>query len=257
MIRKIQREKGLFFSYDYNLTKSAQTNINEIVDRKAFTGFWEELTKEFVFNSNFIKFSSDVNALKDYLIPVVYGNIFIRVCEKESKKMNYALISRKDCRRLGKRFTCRGATEDGSVVNYVETEQIMSDYDGQNYRVAAYLQTRGSIPIKWTQTPTLKWAPKLKMSPDDETNFKFLKTHLDREVEKYGENVLVNLIDKKGSQLQIGTKFTDMVNRYKNPKITYEWFDFHHECRKMRWENLKILIDKIKDKMNSFDYFMA
>lgn len=37
----------------------------------------------------------------------------------------------------------------------------------------------------------------------------------------------------------------------------YVWFDFHHECRKMKWENLAKLIDLIREKIGFFDSFQA
>jgi len=55
----------------------------------------------------------------------------------------------------------------------------------------------------------------------------------------------------------IGNAFSDIVQKVGNPKITYEWFDFHHECRKMQYDNIGKLIDLIKVKMASYDYFMA
>jgi hypothetical protein len=73
----------------------------------------------------------------------------------------------------------------------------------------------------------------------------------------YGEQVFINLIDKKGSQLRIGTTFTQIMDRMRDGLIKYVWFDFHHECRKMKWENLSKLVDQVKDKLHSFDYFMA
>jgi len=39
--------------------------------------------------------------------------------------------------------------------------------------------------------------------------------------------------------------------------IKYVWFDFHDECKKMKWENLSKLISDVKDKLHGFDYFMA
>jgi len=43
----------------------------------------------------------------------------------------------------------------------------------------------------------------------------------------------------------------------KDDKIFYVWFDFHHECKKMRWENLSKLIDMVKEKVNNFGHFLA
>lgn len=29
----------------------------------------------------------------------------------------------------------------------------------------------------------------------------------------------------------------------------YEAFDFHHECRKMRWDRLSILVDRVRQDL--------
>lgn len=33
-----------------------------------------------------------------------------------------------------------------------------------------------------------------------------------------------------------------------NSSLRYEPFDFHHECRKMRWDRLSILMDRIAEE---------
>jgi len=43
------------------------------------------------------------------------------------------------------------------------------------------------------------------------------------------------LIDKKGSQDRIGKKLTTLYESLANPDIDYVWFDFHGECKKMKW----------------------
>ena len=31
------------------------------------------------------------------------------------------------------------------------------------------------------------------------------------------------------------------------PNVRYEYFDFHNECKNMRWDRISVLIDRIKD----------
>jgi len=123
-------------------------------------------------------------------------------------------------------------------------------YEEDSYRVASYVQTRGSIPLIWTQTPTLKYCPTLKICEDNHKNKAAAEKHFKNSIDKYGDQVIINLIDKKGSQKIIGDAF-------KNDKLFYEWFDFHGECKKMKWENLSKLIAKIADQVDKQDYFMA
>jgi hypothetical protein len=69
---------------------------------------------------------------------------------------------------------------------------------------------------------------------------------------------LVNLVDKKGSQLRIGAKFTEVVQAMKDERIIgYEWFDFHAECKNLKFENLSRLLDKISEKLLGFGSFRA
>ena len=50
---------------------------------------------------------------------------------------------------------------------------------------------------------------------------------------------------------------TTMHQSLKNPDIEYTWFDFHGECKKMKWENLSKLVNIVKEKMLGYGYFMA
>ena len=68
---------------------------------------------------------------------------------------------------------------------------------------------------------------------------------------------MVNLIDRKGSQLRIGEQFTKLYNELKDDKLQYTWFDFHGECKNMKWENLSKLVDIVKTEIDQFGHFMA
>jgi hypothetical protein len=49
-----------------------------------------------------------------------------------------------------------------------------------------------------------------------------------------------------------------LINYYvQNNNIQYVWFDFHHECRNMKYENLSKLVSEIRDSMKSGSYFSA
>lgn len=69
--------------------------------------------------------------------------------------------------------------------------------------------------------------------------------------------VLVNLVDKKKQQQRIGQTFTNIIKNIENKNLEYVWFDFHHECRNMKYENLSKLLDIIKDQLSSYDYFFV
>jgi phosphatidylinositol 4-phosphatase len=74
-----------------------------------------------------------------------------------------------------------------------------------------------------------------------------MRKHYEDQVERYSKLTLVNLIDRKGSKTQksIGEKFEQLHSRAKSEHTRLVWFDFHHECRKMKYENLSILMDML------------
>jgi hypothetical protein len=63
---------------------------------------------------------------------------------------------------------------------------------------------------------------------------------------------LINLIDKKGSQKMIGTAFTNIAEIQSNKRIRYVWFDFHDECKNMKYENLKFLLRDLEKDLENF-----
>ena len=73
----------------------------------------------------------------------------------------------------------------------------------------------------------------------------------------YQQQYLVNLIDKKGSQKRIGDQFTRVYQELKDTDLKYVWFDFHGECKKMKWENLSKLVTIVKDELNNYGNFVA
>lgn len=89
--------------------------------------------------------------------------------------LRIALISRRSTARPGLRFQRRGVDVTGNVANFVETEFVVgattnataSSKGGQKF-VASFVQTRGSIPLFWSQNATaLKPPPVLERGPQE------------------------------------------------------------------------------------------
>lgn len=64
---------------------------------------------------------------------------------------------------IGTRYFVRGVDKEGNVANAVETEQIIF----HNGSATSLVQVRGSIPLFWKQTPSLKYKPKLNLHGTD------------------------------------------------------------------------------------------
>ncbi|KAH7326193.1 SacI homology domain-containing protein [Stachybotrys elegans] len=164
------------------------------------------------------------------------------------------LISRRSTKRGGLRYLRRGVDEGGFTANFVETEQILSpSVWNQESRIYSFLQIRGSIPLFFTQTPfSMKPAP--VMLHATETNFQACKKHFERLVRIYGKTQVVNLVEKHGIEAPLGAQFEKSVQRLREEagyeqQVSFEWFDFHRACRGMKFENVSILLLKLKDKL--------
>ena len=75
-----------------------------------------------------------------------------------------------------------------------------------------------------------------------------MKKHLLDINKKYNSVIMVNLIDKQKDQLILGDLFNNLYNSlvYEFPesqKPEFIWFDFHDKCKKMKYENLSILLN--------------
>ena len=175
------------------------------------------------------------------------------------KKFDITIISRRSIKRAGLRYLRRGIDEDGNVANSVESEQILSPAEAAwdpAAKVYSFVQTRGSFPLFFTQTPySLKPAPMMQHSPD--SNFAALKKHFDALRQRYGSVQVVNLVEKHGTEGPIGNSYEQNIQRLneeagsEKEKVGFEWFDFHAVCRGMKFENVSFLLQILGSKLES------
>ena len=71
----------------------------------------------------------------------------------------------------------------------------------------AHDQIRGSIPLEWSQSPYMKYTPKIRIFGEASGVSEPFGRHFDALVREYGRVTVVNLIDKKKDQLMIGEAF--------------------------------------------------
>lgn len=99
-------------------------------------------------------------------------------------------------------------------------------------------------------------------------------THITKQTQLYGNQSLVNLVNQKGHEKPVKEAYerhmaevcicgivcsteelTFMVDHQLDvPNVKYHYFDFHHECRKMRWDRISALIDILKDDLDKEGY---
>lgn len=184
------------------------------------------------------------------------------VVATEVPKHNFllTLISRRSVNRPGVRYLRRGVDDEGNTANTVETEQILSvpGWDS-SHNVYSYLQVRGSIPLYFSQSP-YSFKPMPIMHHSAETNQLAFARHFRELSRRYGKVQAVSLIDKHAGELKLGEQYDRYANVFNEAggidgsPLRLEWFDFHSECRGMKFENVSRLVDRVKDILEEFEY---
>ncbi|GFN83428.1 phosphatidylinositide phosphatase sac2 [Plakobranchus ocellatus] len=77
---------------------------------------------------------------------------------------------------------------------------------------------------------------------------------MDEQVTLYNKVAVVSLAELAGKEHVIGDAFLAHVLEYNSPDVIYITFDFHEYCRGMRFENVSILTDGIKDIIKDMRY---
>ena len=207
--------------------------------------------KRFVFNLEMLQ--PIPAAAARFAVPLVHGAVFVQSkCSIDGRQFAWYVISRRSRHRVGTRFFMRGCDEDGRVANFVETEQIV--VDGSGTALASFVQTRGSMPMFWSQEPDIRYMPRSRMAKRDDHVDGFL-AHFKEQIPLYGDQVIVNLIDQKGMQGELEVNLRNVANEADLKQVHYVAFDFHKECAKMRFDKLSKLIAALQGHISQFDYF--
>lgn len=249
MIETVLTTDGIYFSYTYDLTHSLQ-RLNEMSNEKKSLPLWARLDERFWWNKHI---SQDLIAAKlnAWILPAMMGFVEIHQCEIKGKYFDFVLIGRRNIKRVGTRYFVRGIDKEGNVANSVETEQIIVPSSGES--ASSLVQTRGSIPLFWKQTPSLKYKPKLNIYGAEIETPPAFRRHFEELYKHYNRVVAINLIDQKGSELLLGNAFELEAKKHK--ELKYVAFDFHHQCRNMRWDRLSLLMDQIRDDVEKNGFF--
>lgn len=256
---------SFYFSYDYDLTLNTQ-RIADIRTKPELSALplWRRADDRFFWNrylcQDLIQTSENGSSVDEWILPLMNGYIFQQHLRIKGHDVTFILMSRRSCQRAGRRFVTRGLNLEGHAANFAEQEQIIFVTDPSDVhctRVASFVQTRGSVPIIWEQPCTLKYAPKINiLKAGKETEIAFSK-HFEVQLEKYGKQVCLNLVNQKGAELALVKGYKEQVDRVNNQSIRLINWDFHHECRKMKYENISKLVDMCKDDMEQMGWFCA
>lgn len=251
MIEHVLGTPYIYYSYSYDITHTMQrlhSNGPEFLTQSLL----ERADARFLWNANLLaEFRNP--CLSSFMLPIIQGFVSIHQCMINGCSFSWAIVSRRSTQRAGTRLFKRGIDREGNVANFVETEQII-EYQGDR---CSFVQIRGSIPLFWQQYPNLKYKPKIQLSDlsQDEHVMACCK-HFEALTMYYGRQILVDLIDNKGGEGKLKKAFGDTTAIVKHPSVRYEPFDFHGECRHMRWDRLSILIDRVACDQDEMGFFL-
>uniref|UniRef100_A0A8C6L3G4 SAC1 like phosphatidylinositide phosphatase b n=1 Tax=Nothobranchius furzeri TaxID=105023 RepID=A0A8C6L3G4_NOTFU len=246
MINNVLHTDAFYFATSYDLTHTLQRLANTSPEFQDLN-LLERADPRFVWNGHLLRDFITQPELHQFVFPVIHGFITIEASSVNGKVFEWTIISRRSCFRAGARYYVRGIDSEGYAANFVETEQIVQ-YGGLK---ASFVQTRGSIPVFWSQRPNLKYKPKPQISKMA-NHLDGFQRHFDSQAVLYGRQVVLNLINQKGSEKPLEVIFDKMVTSLGNGMIKYIAFDFHKECSRMRWHRLQILLDMVTEMQDEF-----
>ncbi|XP_063975087.1 phosphatidylinositol-3-phosphatase SAC1 [Diachasmimorpha longicaudata] len=250
MIKTVLNTPYFYFSYTYDLSHSMQ-RLHNTPPEFLQMPLHERADSRFIWNAYLLEDLSSRSEHSKFCLPIIHGFISLNTVVVNGISFNWGIISRRSVHRAGTRLFSRGIDTNGNVSNYVETEQII-EVNGDR---SSFVQIRGSIPLFWQQAPNLKYKPKPQLS-SHENHQVAASRHFDTQIFHYGKQILVNLIDHRGAEDVLEKAFRDIVARIANQNVRYEAFDFHAECRHMRWDRLNILMDRLAHDQEQMGYFL-
>lgn len=139
----------------------------------------------------------------------------------------------------------------------------------------SFVQIRGSAPIFWAQVNNLRYTPDLQIMDLSETVssgrlppfccFSFraltpfsprfsqtsaLRSHLSEQIAIYGSVYLVNLVNQVKYERPVKEAFENAMIVVDEPKAKYVYFDFHKECKGMRFDRVTALVEKLREGLD-------
>ncbi|KAJ2596276.1 hypothetical protein EV177_007968, partial [Coemansia sp. RSA 1804] len=260
-IVRLFRSSGVFYSYTYDLTRSLQTKGGHLPNNSQGLLLSQTACHDYWFNRNLLQPLIKQRAY-EWTLPMIQGCVQVAACTAvNGDNFHVSVISRRCIHRIGMRYERRGANSEGYVANFVETEQILAiDTGSQGVHYCSFIQTRGSIPFLWKQPSSgLHPAPVVVGSDDD--NVVVCAAHLRREIKRLGRQILVNLVEHKGREAVVGSKYATLIgicvadDLVDAQFVRYIPWDFHRETHGMRFENIKQLVAQLQHEISNVEYY--
>lgn len=276
--------KSLYYAGDWDVTLCVQRRAALLGDGVSHTlPLWRRADERFFWNRPLLAplVALGTAAADRWVLPAMVAFVQAVALPARSRdapageRYSLALVSRRSHHRAGTRLFMRGIDEDGNVANSVETEQLVvlrgaaEDADSVDaagvdtdagadasadagadatVRVAAFVQSRGSIPAFWSQLPAVVYKPRPMLTAPRAASVDAAARHFRELAETYGTPVCcVNLVDHKGGELLLAQEYAAVVEALRQRDaaaydLHYTAFDFHRECKGGRTDRLGALL---------------
>ena len=149
--------------------------------------------------------------------------------------------------------------------------------------VGSHVQTRGSIPLRWSSPTDIKtYRPRVRIGTNPISQARAMRQHLIDQASRYTVLnskqsapglLFVNLVDKKSDQGRLGRAMDAVLKAVldvytaqpdasmpwlsNNGHIEHLWFDFHAEVKSGRWDRLVGLLEQVTPSLTDHGYFRA
>jgi len=222
---------GFYFSHSYDLTKRMQRE-------KGDERYW--------WNQNLYEEFKTYKVSSSWAIKVIQGFVGYSTIIVNGETLELSLISRRRYAMAGARYVKRGIDDQGSVANFVESEQILR-YEGYT---TSFVQIRGSVPAFWEQTGITAELTLTRSLDLDDWAF---KKHFDDMINEYDKVVWANLLNNKRSyEMKLIQRFEELVKIYQGNNNRYLYFNFHVE-----WSNNNFAVMNEKMKLGNCSNFLG
>lgn len=256
--------RGLYFSYEADITLTTQRAALVAEDAVlAAKPLWARADARFFWNKQLAALlleAADTSAHR-FVVPAMMG-MFRQLPSVtfavggEPREAMFTLIARRSVQRAGCRFWRRGIDLQGNVANFVESEQLIQF--PSHKVVSSYVQTRGSMPLLWSQAPNIKYKPPTYVAAVNESQAPF-ERHISGLLELYREVTAMNLANQHGSELRLGAAYAELSKRFSAQHSGFRLvaFDFHKECGATNYARLSVLWDQIRGDFEKFGYYVT
>lgn len=254
-IRGVLNSGTFYFSWSaqenekpFDLTLCAQRKLKTNETDNRF--FWNR-----IFHLQFIRYGVETDR---WLLKALCGSVAISTVYVGHQQARACLISRLSSERAGTRFNVRGVDDDGSVANFVETEQCIFLED----KVVSYIMLRGSVPLFWEQPGYNVGSHKIKMSRGVELSQPAFDRHVALLRKRYGKSTFINLMGSKEGEAMLTKMYKSHHKACCLTKdIPLVCFDYHAHCPRGRQDYLdkleKHFAFEIRHQLKDFSFFSS